>query len=156
MSDRHDTVEDRDALRPEDESLVRRVAEAWRAPEQTPAERVAFQRRLDARLAKQTRGPSARWLRPLAGAAVLAAGIALALLAVTGRGVRDAGTIATAPVPVAPAPSPAPATDSARGEAIYALATEDDDTEDAAAASAGSLEALPDDYVAIASLFVDG
>jgi hypothetical protein len=118
--------------------FVARVAGAYRARPQSPAERVAFQARLDARIARP-RGVTP--LRALAGAAAAAAAV---WLVVAGLGSEEpAGELR-----VARAGDPVPAAASGRAsaaEAILSLSSEDD-SED---------EPLPDDYAAIADLFLD-
>jgi hypothetical protein len=122
-------------LSPADERLVRRIDAAWRAPAASPERRVAFQRRLDERIAA-SRG---LWGRHRLASAAMAAGVALLAVAAYVVGQR-------APVQ-APRAVATAVEASARGEAIFALATED--------VYASAEDDLPDDYVAIASLLVD-
>jgi len=118
------------ALAPEDAEFVRRLADAYAPRPATPQERVAFRASLDRRIERAPRRP---WLPVLGG--VVAAGLALAL--VVGQ---------TGP---APAPDGSLA-DTTPEEALLALATV---SADAFAEAAGD-EDLPDDYEAIASLFL--
>jgi hypothetical protein len=67
MSDRH-RESDRDA------ALVRRIADSYRPAEPSPAARVAFRARIDARIRRRA---VQRWV---AGAATVAAALALVLL----------------------------------------------------------------------------
>src|SRR5258706_6153250 len=99
MSDeRHAWDDDRD-LEPGDAALVQRIAEAYRPPEASASQRVAFRARLDARI----RHGSARrvWVAGCAAAAAAAAFVWL-------RG----------PAPVAPS---AALPDAAAGDALLAL-----------------------------------
>jgi hypothetical protein len=120
-------------LDPADERLVRRIDAVWRAPAQTPERRVAFQRRLDARIAASG-GGGVRW--PVL-AATAAAG---ALLAVAAFVALERAPIEAPPVAVTPSEA------AESGEAIFALATED--------MRAEGEDDLPDEYVAIASLVI--
>jgi hypothetical protein len=100
MSDeRRSWDHDRD-LGPGDAALVRRIAEAYRPPEASASERVAFRARLDARI---RRGSTRRvWV---AGFATVAAAAAFVWL----RGPAPVGPIAVPP-------------DTAAGDALLALA----------------------------------
>jgi hypothetical protein len=123
-----------------DQRFVARVADAWRAAPLSAERRVAFQARLDARIASRR---AALPLRALAGAVAAAAAVWL-VVAGLGSGERDGE------LRIARADDPRPvATESARAataeEAILELSAEDD----------GEDESLPDDYAAIASLFLD-
>jgi hypothetical protein len=69
-----DADRDRPRLEPRDEELVRRIAEAYRAPERSAERGAAFQRALEARLDARPR--LVRW-RLLAGACAAAAAAAL-------------------------------------------------------------------------------
>jgi hypothetical protein len=130
---------DREELSPEDEALVRRIEEAWRAPAMSPSRRVAFRERLDARVA--ARGGRDR-VRRLGVAALATAGAAvLALVMLAGP---DQPVVPGA-APAAPAPTARSV--SERGEAILSLTVEE--------ALASDEPELPADYAAIASLLGD-
>jgi len=120
--------------------FIRRLAELSQAPEADAARRVAFQAELDRRLARRPR----RFVLPaLAGALATAAALALSLGA---DGVRPADAQRRTGIEANMsriAPVQPRATTSV--EALLALASEGDDTTDAS---------LPDDYIAIASLFL--
>jgi hypothetical protein len=118
--------DDRDLHAPEDEALVRRIADAYAPPQLGPARRAAFDAELELRLARD------RWrLAPWISAAVVAG--AAALLVITR-------------MPAAPQ-QPLAAEDaldaSADEEFVLALAGGSTDEFD---------DALPADYQAIASL----
>lgn len=117
-------------LAPEDAEFVRRLAGAYAPRPATPQERVAFRASLDRRLERGGRG---HWIPVLGG--LVAAGFALAL--VLGQTVS------------APAPGGS-FTDTTPEEALLALATVNADTLE----EEGGDEDLPDDYQAIASLFL--
>lgn len=119
-------------LAPEEAHFVRRLADAYAPRPASPQERVAFRAELDRRI---ERGRSRPWLPALGG--VAAAGLALALvLGQTGS---------------APAPAPgASLADTSPEEALLALATAGSDTLEGEEGD----ENLPDEYEAIASLFL--
>jgi ferric-dicitrate binding protein FerR (iron transport regulator) len=112
-----------DDLTPEQRRFVARVTSAYQAPPRSPEQSAAFQREIEARLARPS---TARWWPAFAGA-LAAAAIAWLAIAV-GR---------------APAPS-APAQIATAEEAILALSADEESEEDE----------LPEEYVAIASLFL--
>jgi hypothetical protein len=121
-----------------EERFVARVADAYRARPQSAQARVAFQARLDARIARRR---TRLTLRALAGA-VAAAAAAWVVVAGLGSGDR------VAELRVARAGDPLPAGSSRTAtaeEAILSLSAEDE----------GEEESLPDDYAAIADLFLD-
>ena len=133
-----DTDLDREELSAEDAALVRLVDEAWRAPRMSAARRVAFQERLDERVATRNRQDR---VRRLAGLGAVAA--ALGAL----------GVVALVPHGGIPLWTPAPTAETARlaaadrGDAILSLTVDDGLTSEESD--------LPDEYAAIASLFVD-
>ena len=142
-------------LSPADARLVSRIEESYRAPERLPDARVAFQEALDARLARSRGGLVALGrARAFAGVAAVGALGVLAWTIFAGLGAGDAlesGRIAeersSAPVVVAMAElaSREPADfEATPEEALLALSA--DGTE--------VLYELPDDYEAIASLFL--
>jgi len=114
MSDRH-REDDRDA------ALVRRIAESYRPAEPSPAARVAFRARVDARIRR--RRTVQRWA---AGAATAAAALALVLL----RG--------SAPEPSAPSANANAASDAA----LLALALPADSEEESLPADYQAIEDL--------------
>lgn len=154
--------EDRPQLARDEAAFVRRVAEAYAPPEPSPEQRVVFHAVLEERLA----GESRRGLLPvLAGVAAVGA---IALLAVTvtrswaPRNESPALARSEAPVlpeapdaPRAPGGGTAPVTIAP--EAVL-LALSPQETSVAAGGSEPEVseEALPEDYVAIASLFFGG
>ncbi len=141
MSERRsgpDTVE----LEREERAFVERLASEYRAPRLSPARQVAFRQELDRRIGARVQ----RW-QWISGAAV-AAGVAAVLLVSRG----DVSSVEQEPVKVArELDSPAAAqmssasTQTTPEEALFSLAFEplSDETAD-----------LPDDYEAIASLFL--
>jgi hypothetical protein len=114
MSDRH-REDDRDA------ALVRRIAESYRPAELSPAARVAFRARVDARIRR--RRTVQRWA---AGSATAAAALALVLL----RG--------SAPEPSAPSANANAASDAA----LLALALPADSEEESLPADYQAIEDL--------------
>jgi hypothetical protein len=122
--------DDRPALGPEDETLVRRVADAYRAPAMSAPARRAFDARLDERLARR-RSPRLRpWLVLAPAAAVALTWLVLARAPLE-RTHPDAAAVAAA--------------DDSDLEATL-VAANDSDSDDA----------LPDDYEAIATFFLGG
>jgi hypothetical protein len=123
-----------------DAGFIRRLAELSQAPKADAARRVAFQAELDRRLARRPR----RFVLPaLAGALATAAVLVLSLrsdVVQPAEAERRAG-IAAKVSRIAPA-QPSAATSV---EALLALASEGDGATDAS---------LPDEYIAIASLFL--
>lgn len=142
-------------LSPADARLVSRIEESYRAPERLPAARVAFQDALDARLARGRGGlVAAGRARAFAGVAAVGALGVLAWAIFAGLGAGDAlepdrnvAQRSSTPVVVAMAESGGiePANFEATPEEAL-LALSEDGTE--------SLGELPDDYEAIASLFL--
>lgn len=133
---------------PEDERFVRRLAEVWRAPAPTAAERASFQARLEAKLAAP--GRARRWAPLGLAAAGLAALALLWLGGGTERTTPESLRIATLAAPGEGASAPgggteAPAAPSAT-EALLALTETSSEQTDAA---------LPPDYAAISGLFLD-
>jgi hypothetical protein len=129
----------------DDAQLVSRIEQHYRVPERAPAQRVAFQQALDERLARDRSGLG--WSAALAGFAGVAA------LCLVAWGVL--GSLESAPAPdaagtsiVQQAPtaldSMAPTSDVTPEEALLALSEGATET----------LDELPDDYQAIASLFL--
>jgi hypothetical protein len=121
-----------------EQRFVAHVAEAYRASPQSVEQRVAFQARLDARIARRRILPR---LRMLAGAAVAAAA---AWLVVMGLGWDPRGELRVARAGD-PRPAAAESTRASAAEAILSLSADEDDED----------ESLPDDYAAIADLFLD-
>jgi hypothetical protein len=132
---------DRPALTPEEERLVRRIGEVYRAPERSPAARVAFTAALEERLARRRR----RGWKPLVALAAAGAALAFALL-LEGDG--------TAPAPEA-VPDAAPALQRL-AEPASALSPEEVILAIATGAGADADSALPEDYLAIESLVLGG
>lgn len=121
----------------DEQAFVRRVAELYTAPETSASRRVAFNARLEERLARRQRWS---W-RPALASAVAA--VALAVLAV-GR----LGGPAVSPGTGAAGRPPAVAADAETPErALLALAAEGAPDQE---------EELPEDYLAIESLFLGG
>ena len=120
--------------------FIRRLTELSQAPKADAARRVAFQAELDRRLARRPR----RFVLPaLAGALATAAVLALALRPdVMQPAAAERRAEAEAKVSRLARAQPRATTSV---EALLALASEDDDTTDAS---------LPDEYIAIASLFL--
>jgi hypothetical protein len=116
--------DDSDLLAPEDRAFVRRIADAYTPPAQSPARRAAFEMELETRIARD------RWRLAPWGAAVLAAGTAALLV--------------MARLPAAPHPPVAADDDDTDSdeEVVLALGGSADDFD----------SSLPADYQAIASL----
>ena len=114
----------RDELTPDEQRFVTRVAGAYQAPQRSPARSAAFQRTLEERVARPR---AARWLPAFAGA------IAVAVLAWLAIGVGIEPSMPGEQARIATAE-----------EAILALSADEESEE----------EALPEEYVAIASLFL--
>ena len=131
-----DAEQNRPDLTREEASFVERVATSYAPPPTSSSQRVAFRRRLDARVERRSR---AWWPGPIMGVAAAAAAVVL-WLAVPGS---------VEPIPEAQrqttAQAPEGAADESIDEALFALTTSND--RDAS---------LPDDYAAIASLLLDG
>jgi hypothetical protein len=139
MTDPQRTTDpDAQVLTRADARFIARVGDAYRARPPSAEQRVAFQAGLDARIARR------RWvfrLRALAGAVAAAAA---AWLVVAGLGSGDR----SGELRIARAGDPRAVSGSAGAtaeEAILSLSAEDE-SED---------ESLPDDYAAIADLFLD-
>ena len=120
----------------EEQRFVARVADAYRAPPLSAARRAAFHAQLDTRIARPR---SARLFPALAGALGAAA---LAWLVLAGPG-SEFRNVEEEPR-TARVAAPAPAAVATAEEAILALSA-DEEIED---------ESLPEEYVAIASLFL--
>jgi hypothetical protein len=150
------------ALGREDEVFVDRMREVYQAPERSAARNAAFYARLEERLEERRRGVP--WLGALVGAAAAAA---LALLVLTGTederdepGSSDARQVVRNEV--------VPTTgerETEEGSASSASAVEDalvaltygyEYGEDDGSDASGLEESLPNDYVAIESLFLGG
>jgi hypothetical protein len=129
---------DRPTLGPEDERLVRLVAEASRPPALDAARRAAFTAELERRLARLRR-------RGWSTALALALGVAAAALLLFAGGERATRRPVAAGRPSAPE---APAANGVSAEeALLALEGESSVPRD---------ESLPEDYVAIESLLLGG
>jgi hypothetical protein len=121
MSDEHDE------LTPHQRRFLARVVDAYQAPRRSPERSAAFQREVEARIAR-ARVP--RWVPALAGAVATAA---IAWLAV-GIGLERGASV----------PREGEERVATAEEAILALSTDEESSD----------EALPDDYVAIANVFL--
>jgi len=142
MQDRNtDPVRDDEIrLTADEEALVRRVADAFAPPPRTAAQRVAFQARLEERL--ETQGRSRRWVWGLAALAA-AALAAVVLPMVLGR--KAEGPLQTT---IASGSGPAATgAETAQEDAILAIVVDSEVASDAT---------LPEDYQAIASVFLGG
>jgi ferric-dicitrate binding protein FerR (iron transport regulator) len=113
----------RDELTDEQQRFVARVAGAYQAPPRSPGQSAAFQRAIEARVARRR---VERWLPALAGALAAAA-------------------IAWLAIGVGREPTPGEEAQIASAEeAILALSADEESDE----------EALPEEYLAIASVFL--
>ena len=154
-SDRDDEIR----LSPGDARFVEKLAEAYAPERLTAEERIAFNAALEARL--QERRRSARLVPALAGAVAAAA---VAWLLLPGATPPPSEPRASAVVAGADAPVPMQAGATEAGAALelgafdavdWELELLDSDTlldDDGGAAE----DLLPDDYLAIASVFLDG
>ncbi len=129
--------DDETRLSAEEEAFVRRLAGAWAPPERRPEQRLAFQAKLDARL-RGRRGRLASGWMLVATAAAAAVALWMRTEAVEplvsgtlGEAAEDLSGSAVTPE-----------------EAILAFVVEPEEAEPE--------EALPADYEAIASVFLDG
>jgi hypothetical protein len=158
----------------EDEVFVSRVREAYRVPERSPVQNAAFDARLQERVQETRVGLP--WGGVLAGAAIAAAIVFFALAGVdpgAPESNEPGSQLASgdeAPPPIAPSErTPAPRERGATPIAVLDVTTVEDDlttlayghdygeeeTTDAGASETED-ESLPNDYVAIANLFLDG
>lgn len=118
-------IDDRDRLAPDDAAFVRRVADAYAPPPQSPSRRAAFDAELEARVARD------RWrFVPWAAAAAVAGAAALLVLAL---------------LPATPAPQVAREPLDAAAEDEFVLAIGGEAPEEFA-------DGLPEEYVAIAGV----
>ncbi len=125
----------------DDAAFVRRIEESYRPEQLSPSRRVAFRAALDARI---HRTPTRELWTVLATASAIA--LALVLLRVSGGPIVPTG--APAPV-VAHATSRDPGAAAGDDTMLLALAMSDDSDDENDAS-------LPDDYAAIADLFLEG
>jgi hypothetical protein len=130
--------DDERRLASDDDAFVRRVADAYTPPPRTAAQRVAFQAKLEERLQAEGRSRSWMW-----GAAAVATAAAAFLLI---SGALDSQIEEPAPQGTMAASEPLPTGhEQAQEEAILAIVIDPD---------ARSEDVLPEDYQAIASVFL--
>ena len=133
-----------DMLTPADASLVEQISELTRAPEMTPARRVAFHRALDEKLAER----STRFAWPAVGALVAAsAAVLLWIRLEPGPMLQEAAPSRSEPAVAAIEKPSEPAADAV--EALLYLTSDD-------AAEQREDGSLPEDYAAIESIFLGG
>jgi hypothetical protein len=125
---------DRPSLTHEEEAFVRKLAGAYVAPELSPPERAAFHAGLERRITR--RRTAVLWRPVFAGTAVA---VALAVIVFA-----RAGTVAP-PSAQTPAATNGVAASTTAENVILALATESADEREVE---------LPDDYLAIAGVFL--
>jgi hypothetical protein len=133
--------DDEIGLAADEEAFVRRVADAFAPPPRTAAQRVAFQARLEERL--EVEGRPRRWVWGLAALAA-AALAAVVLPMVFGREVEAPVVQTTIASGSGPAATGA---EAAQEDAILAIVVDSEVASDAT---------LPEDYQAIASVFLGG